>query len=26
VQACIAWIVHFLQLKNRQDLVVYASS
>jgi DNA-binding NarL/FixJ family response regulator len=26
VQTCIAWIVHFLHLKNRQDLVVYASS
>jgi DNA-binding NarL/FixJ family response regulator len=25
VQACIAWIVHFLNLKNRQDLVLYAS-
>jgi DNA-binding NarL/FixJ family response regulator len=27
VQTCIAWIVHsFLKLKNRQDLVLYASS
>jgi len=26
VQRCIAWIVHFLNLKNRQDLVLYASS
>jgi hypothetical protein len=26
VQTCIAWIVHFLKLKNRQELVVYASS
>lgn len=26
VQSCIAWIVHFLDLENRQDLVVYASS
>jgi DNA-binding NarL/FixJ family response regulator len=26
VQTCIAWIVRFLKLKNRQDLVVYASS
>ena len=26
VQTCIAWIVHFLKLKNRQDLVRYASS
>jgi DNA-binding NarL/FixJ family response regulator len=26
VQTCIAWIVHFLNLKNRQELVVYASS
>ncbi len=25
VQTCIAWIVHFLKLKNRQDLVLYAS-
>jgi DNA-binding NarL/FixJ family response regulator len=25
VQTCIAWIV-FLKLKNRQDLVLYASS
>jgi DNA-binding NarL/FixJ family response regulator len=26
VQSCIAWILHFLNLKNRQDLVLYASS
>ena len=26
VQTCIAWIVHFLKLKNRQDLVLCASS
>jgi hypothetical protein len=26
VQSCIAWIVHFLNLKIRQDLVLYASS
>ena len=26
VQTCIAWIVHFLKLKYRQDLVLYASS
>jgi DNA-binding NarL/FixJ family response regulator len=26
VEDCIAWIVHFLKLKNRQELVVYASS
>jgi DNA-binding NarL/FixJ family response regulator len=26
VQSCIAWIVHFLNLKSRQELVVYASS
>jgi len=26
VQSCVAWIVHFLNLKSRQDLVVYASS
>jgi DNA-binding NarL/FixJ family response regulator len=26
VQSCIAWIVHFLDLKSRQDLVLYASS
>jgi DNA-binding NarL/FixJ family response regulator len=26
VQTCIAWIVHFLNLKNRQELVVYAST
>lgn len=26
VQTCIAWVVHFLNLNSRQDLVVYASS
>lgn len=26
VQSCIAWILHFLNLKNRQELVAYASS
>lgn len=26
VQACIAWIVHFLKLKNRQELVFHAST
>ena len=26
VQSCIAWLVHFLNLKIRQDLVLYASS
>jgi DNA-binding NarL/FixJ family response regulator len=26
VQTCIAWMLHFLHLKNREDLVVYASS
>jgi DNA-binding NarL/FixJ family response regulator len=26
VQSCIAWIVHFLNLKSRQDLVLYASA
>ena len=26
VQSCIAWIIHFLDLKSRQDLVQYASS
>lgn len=25
VQGCVAWIVHFLELKNRQELVQYAS-
>jgi DNA-binding NarL/FixJ family response regulator len=25
VEGCIAWIVHFLALKNRQQLVQYAS-
>jgi DNA-binding NarL/FixJ family response regulator len=26
VQTCIAWIVHFLNLKSRHDLVLHASS
>jgi hypothetical protein len=26
VQDCIAWIVHFLKLNNRQELVLYAST
>jgi DNA-binding NarL/FixJ family response regulator len=26
VQNCVAWTVHFLNLKSRQDLVLYASS
>lgn len=26
VQTCIAWLVHFLNLKSRQDLVLHASS
>jgi DNA-binding NarL/FixJ family response regulator len=26
VQSCVAWTVHFLNLKSRQELVVYASS
>ena len=26
VQACVAWILHFLKLKNRQELVLYAST
>lgn len=26
VQACIAWILHFLKLKNRQELVRYVST
>jgi DNA-binding NarL/FixJ family response regulator len=26
VQTCIAWLVHFLNLKSRRDLVLYASS
>ncbi len=25
VQGCIAWIVHFMELKNRKELVQYAS-
>lgn len=26
VRGCIAWIVHFLELKSRQDLVLHAST
>jgi DNA-binding NarL/FixJ family response regulator len=26
VQSCIAWTVHFLNLKSRQELVLYALS
>ena len=26
VQGCIAWLIHFLKLKNRQELVLYASA
>jgi DNA-binding NarL/FixJ family response regulator len=26
VQSCIAWTLHFLRLKDRQELVEYASS
>lgn len=26
VQGCIVWIIHFLRLKNRQELVLYAST
>ena len=26
VQGCVAWIIHFLRLKNRQELVLYAST
>jgi hypothetical protein len=26
VQSCIAWTLHVLKLKNRQELVEYASS
>ena len=26
VQGCIAWILQFLELNNRQELVVYAST
>jgi DNA-binding NarL/FixJ family response regulator len=26
VQGCIAWMLHFLKLKNRQELVLYAST
>ena len=25
VEGCIAWLLHFLTLKNRKDLVLYAS-
>jgi DNA-binding NarL/FixJ family response regulator len=25
VQSCVAWILHFLNLKTRQELVLYAS-
>jgi DNA-binding NarL/FixJ family response regulator len=25
VEGCVAWLLHFLTLKNRQDLVLYAS-
>jgi DNA-binding NarL/FixJ family response regulator len=25
VEGCIAWLLHFLALTNRQDLVLYAS-
>ena len=25
VEGCIAWLLHFLTLKNRRDLVLYAS-
>jgi DNA-binding NarL/FixJ family response regulator len=26
VQNCIAWVIHFLKLRNRQELVHYASA
>ncbi|HEV2396351.1 MAG TPA: hypothetical protein VGS27_05395 [Candidatus Sulfotelmatobacter sp.] len=26
VQNCIAWVLHFLKLKDRQELVLYASA
>jgi DNA-binding NarL/FixJ family response regulator len=26
VQSCIAWILHFLNLRNRQELVLHASA
>lgn len=26
VQGCIAWIIHFLRLKDRRELVLYAST
>ena len=25
VQGCMAWMLHFLKLKNRQEMVLYAS-
>jgi len=25
VESCVAWLLHFLTLKNRKDLVLYAS-
>ena len=26
VQGCVAWLIHFLELKDRQELVLYASA
>ena len=26
VHGCVAWLIHFLRLKNRQELVLYASA
>ncbi|MGE5053563.1 MAG: hypothetical protein ACM3WP_05300 [Acidobacteriota bacterium] len=26
VHACIAWILHFLKVKNRQEVMLYAST
>lgn len=26
VQGCVVWLTHFLKLKNRQELVLYASA
>jgi DNA-binding NarL/FixJ family response regulator len=26
VESCVGWILHFLKLKNRRDLVLYASA
>jgi hypothetical protein len=26
IQNCIAWVLHFLKLKDRQDLVLYVSA